>query len=93
MSRRRETVSSEPRKLAAESVLDRSRYWCIFRGMDEATRLRMLEVSVTPDRPPRWEWQVTSNGEVIANGFENGQIEARFEGYNAMFQLLAARWP
>jgi uncharacterized protein YegP (UPF0339 family) len=44
----------------------------------------MLEVSVTPDRPPRWEWRVTSNGEVIANGFENGQIEAKFEGYNAM---------
>jgi hypothetical protein len=53
----------------------------------------MLEVSVTPDRPPRWEWQVTSNGEVIADGFENGQIEARFEGHNAMFQLLAAGWP
>jgi hypothetical protein len=52
----------------------------------------MLEVSVTPARPPRWEWQVTSDGEVIANGIENGLIEARFEGYNAMFQLLAAGW-
>jgi hypothetical protein len=52
----------------------------------------MLEVTVTPDRPPRWEWQVCSNGEMIANGFENGQIEAKFEGYNAMFLLLAAGW-
>ena len=52
----------------------------------------MLEVSVTLDRPPRWEWQVTSNGEMIANGFEDGQLEARFAGYNAMFLLLAAGW-
>jgi len=52
----------------------------------------MLEVSVTPDRPPRWEWQVSFNGKMLANGFEDGQIEARFEGYNAMFLLLAAGW-
>jgi hypothetical protein len=52
----------------------------------------MLEVSVTADRPSRWEWQVISGGEVIANGFEKGRIEARFEGYNAMFLLLAAGW-
>jgi hypothetical protein len=58
----------------------------------EKYRSRMLEVTVTPDRPPRWEWQVCSNGEMIANGFENGQIEAKFEGYNAMFLLLAAGW-
>jgi len=31
-------------------------------------------------------------GESIANGFEPGEIEARFEGYNAMFLLLAAGW-
>jgi hypothetical protein len=51
-----------------------------------------LEVSVKSDRPPRWEWQVTSNGEMIANGFEDGRIEAKFEGYDAMFLLLAAGW-
>jgi hypothetical protein len=51
----------------------------------------MLEVSVT-HRPPRWEWEVTSNGEMIANGIEDGQVKAKFEGYNAMFLLLAAGW-
>jgi hypothetical protein len=59
--------------------------------MVEKSRTRMLEVSVTPC-PTRWEWQVTYNGEAIANGFEAGQLEARFEGYNAMFLLLAAGW-
>jgi hypothetical protein len=52
---------------------------------------RMLEVSVS-HHPPRWEWEVTCNGEAIANGFERDQIAARFEGYNAMFLLLAAGW-
>jgi hypothetical protein len=57
----------------------------------EKYRSRMLEVSVT-HQPPRWQWEVTSNGEMIANGFEDGRTEARFEGYNAMFLLLAAGW-
>jgi hypothetical protein len=57
----------------------------------EKSRSRLLEVSVT-HRPPRWEWEVTSNGESMANGFERGETEARFEGYNAMFHLLAAGW-
>jgi hypothetical protein len=60
--------------------------------MVEKSRTRMLEVSVTPDRPPRWQWFVTSDDQVLATGFENGQVEARFEGYKAMFLLLAAGW-
>jgi hypothetical protein len=48
-------------------------------------------LSVT-HQPPRWQWEVTSNGEMIANGFEDGRTEAKFEGYNAMFLLLAAGW-
>jgi len=51
----------------------------------------MLEVSVT-HHPPRWEWEVAANGESIANGFEREQLAAKFEGYNAMFLLLAAGW-
>jgi hypothetical protein len=57
----------------------------------ETSRSRLLEVSVT-HRPPRWEWDVISNGESIANGFEGEQTAAKFEGYNAMFLLLAAGW-
>src|SRR5216684_3500097 len=60
-------------------------------GRMETYRSRMLEVTVT-HRPPRWEWEVTSSGESIANGFEREQTAAKFEGYNAMFLLLAAGW-
>jgi hypothetical protein len=59
------------------------------RGMEKYCS-RMLEVSVT--HHPRWEWEVTSDGESIANGFEREQTAAKFEGYNAMFFLLAAGW-
>jgi hypothetical protein len=57
----------------------------------EKYRSSMLEVSVTR-YPPQWEWQVTINGEMIANGFEREQTAAKFEGYTAMFLLLAAGW-
>ena len=52
-------------------------------------RSRMLEVTVT-NHPPRWEWEVSSGDEMIANGFEREQIAAKFEGYNGMFHLLPA---
>jgi hypothetical protein len=51
----------------------------------------MFEVTVT-NRPPKWEWEVSSGGEMVACGFEGEQIAAKFEGYNAMFLLLAAGW-
>jgi hypothetical protein len=57
----------------------------------EKYRSRMLEVSVS-QLSRRWEWEVTCQGEMIANGFEREQVAARFEGYNAMFDLLAAGW-
>ena len=60
------------------------------RGM-EKYRSSMLEVSVT-HHPPQWEWWVTFNGVMVANGFEREQIAAKFEGYHAMFLLLAAGW-
>jgi hypothetical protein len=50
----------------------------------------VLEVTVT-NHPPKWEWEVSAAGEMVANGFEREKIPARFEGYNAMFHLLAAR--
>jgi hypothetical protein len=57
----------------------------------EKYRSRMLEVTVT-NRPPKWEWEVSSRGEMIASGIEREQIAAKLEGYSAMFHLLAAGW-
>jgi hypothetical protein len=61
-------------------------------GGMENSHSNLLDVTVKPDRPPRWEWQVCSDGEMIANGFEDEQEKAKFQGYHAVFQLLAAGW-
>ena len=50
------------------------------------------QIRATPLTPSRWGWQLNASDEVVAEGFEDGQIEAKFEGYNAMFLLLAAGW-
>lgn len=54
------------------------------------TRTRLLEVSVSPGVEHPWEWEVCSNGDMIANGFGEERVKAKFEAYNAMFFLLAA---
>jgi hypothetical protein len=59
--------------------------------MVEQHRAGMLEVSVT-HQPPRWEWQVAFDGEMIANGFEREKRKANLEGNKALFLLLAAGW-
>jgi hypothetical protein len=76
--------------VSAPSALENEPGKAHIRGM-EKYRSGMLEVSVT-HHPPQWEWEVTFNGELLANGFEREQAAARFEGYNAMFLLLAAGW-
>jgi hypothetical protein len=61
--------------------------------MVEKSRTRLLEVSVSPlPLRLRWRWQVRAGDEVIAEGVEKGQIEARCRGNSAMFLLLASGW-
>ena len=71
--------------------LEKRRSFAHIAGM-EKYRSRILEVVVTADQPPRWEWQVRSNGTMIANGFADEREKAKFEGNRAMFLLLAAGW-
>jgi hypothetical protein len=33
-----------------------------------------------------------AGADVLANGIEDARIKASFEGYNAMFVILAAGW-
>jgi hypothetical protein len=59
--------------------------------MVETFRARFLEVKITP-APPLWHWQVFAGDNELSSGSEDGEIKASFEGYGAMFQLLAAGW-
>ena len=42
------------------------------------------------NNPPSWKWEVTSNGEMIANGFEHGRRKP-IQGYNARCFLARRR--
>jgi hypothetical protein len=46
---------------------------------------------ITPE-PPIWRWHVHAGEKALSSGFENGQIEATFEGHTAMFLILASGW-
>jgi hypothetical protein len=59
--------------------------------MIESFHPRFLEVEITPT-PPRWHWRVFAGDDELSNGSEDGQLKATFEGYGAMFRLLAAGW-
>jgi hypothetical protein len=59
--------------------------------MVETFRARFLEVQITPELA-RWHWRVFAGENELCSGSEDGQIKATFEGYGAMFHLLAAGW-
>ena len=57
---------------------------------DEDTPLIMFEVVVIERGPTRWEWRVQdSDGVPIMNGQEKSRANARYQGYRALFSLLA----
>jgi hypothetical protein len=61
--------------------------------MVEKSRTRILEVSVIERGPQSWEWRTHSGDYVYVCGFEISRMAARFAGYDAMFQMLAAGTP
>ena len=61
------------------------------RGMVEKFRARLLEVKITRQLP-HWRWQVFAGDSELSSGLEDEQIKASFEGYSALFLLLAAGW-
>jgi len=53
----------------------------------------MLDVVVVKRRRSTWEWQVREqNGVLIMRGREQARPAARYQGYRALFMLLASGW-
>jgi hypothetical protein len=53
----------------------------------------MFEVVIIERGPTLWEWQVLDRGGVpIMNGREKKRADARYQGYRALFGLLAVGW-
>jgi hypothetical protein len=51
---------------------------------------RLLEVTVSPLEPTRWEWRVYEGDTPLMTGFETSRETAQIEGDNALFRLLCA---
>ena len=58
--------------------------------MTEKYRTKLLEVIVIGRSRSAWEWRVLCGDDAIVNGFEATREAARYEGYDAMFLLLAS---
>jgi hypothetical protein len=53
----------------------------------------MLEMIVVKRRKAGWEWQVRDrSGTVLMNGRERRRSAAQYQGYRALFLLLAGGW-
>ena len=51
----------------------------------------MFEMVIIEHRPTKWKWQVCNlEGTPIMSGWEKTREAARYQGYRALFLLLAA---
>ena len=50
---------------------------------------RLLEVTVIPLEPTRWEWRVYEGDTPLMTGFETSRESAQIEGDRALFRLLS----
>jgi hypothetical protein len=49
----------------------------------------LLEVTVIPLEPTRWEWRVYEGDTPVMIGFETSRETAQIEGDSALFRLLS----
>jgi hypothetical protein len=50
---------------------------------------RLLEVTVIPLEPTRWEWRVYEGDTPLMVGFERSRETAQIEGDSALFRLVS----
>lgn len=59
--------------------------------MAQPFRARLLEVTVTAQRPTLWKWEISEHGTEIMSGFETSRETAQIQGDSALFMLLSER--
>ena len=57
--------------------------------MAKKSHPRLLEVTVNPLDPARWEWRVYEGDTPLMAGFETSRETAQIEGDGALFRLLS----
>ncbi len=61
------------------------------RLMTQPFRARLLEVTVTAQRPTLWRWEISEHGLEVMFGFETSRETAQIQGDSALFMLLSER--
>jgi hypothetical protein len=55
--------------------------------------VRLLEVSVTAEKPTIWKWHIFEGNKEIMHGYEASRETAQFHGDNELFNLLSGSRP
>jgi len=53
------------------------------------SRVRLLEVTVTAEKPTVWRWHISEHDLEIMHGYETSRERAQIKGDNALFKLLS----
>jgi hypothetical protein len=53
------------------------------------SRVRLLEVTVTPEKPTLWRWHISERDLEIMRGYETSRETAQIKGDNELFKLLS----
>ena len=52
---------------------------------------RLLEVTVTAQKPDIWKWRISEGNNEIKHGYETSRETAQFHGDNELFNLLSVK--
>ena len=55
----------------------------------KGSRVRLLEVTVTAEKPTLWKWRISEHDLEIMHGYETSRESAQIKGDNALFKLLS----
>ena len=53
------------------------------------SRVRLLEVTITAEKPTVWRWHISEHDLEIMHGYETSRESAQIKGDNALFKLLS----
>jgi hypothetical protein len=53
------------------------------------SHVRLLEVTVTAEKPTLWKWYISEHDLEIMHGYETSRETAQIKGDNALFKLLS----
>jgi hypothetical protein len=60
-----------------------------FFGMNKSPAVRLLEVTVTAQKPTLWKWHISEAGIEVAHGYAASRETAQIDGDTQLFAMLS----